>query len=133
MVGSANGRSMMASTIRFPTKSSRTSTHAMTRPKPTLTIVTPAEMVSVTRNDSIAAFEVTASQKACQPPPAACQAMAARGSSTITESHSVAAPSRSDVVGRPRRGGAARRSSGRTAWGSGVIAVVIRWPACRSW
>ena len=62
-----------------------------------LRTVTPAEMVSVTRKDSSAAFEVTASQNACQPPPTACQPIAASGSSTITESHTIATPTRNDV------------------------------------
>ena len=139
MVGSANGRSMIASTSRLPEKSSRTSTQAISRPKTMLRTVTAAEIVSVTRKDSTAACEVTASQNACQPPPAACQTMAASGSSTITESHTVATPTRSDVVrGRPEwpvsEGpvGVSALSSGRIASGSGVIAVVIRWPACRS-
>ena len=97
MVGSANGRSITASMSHFPTKSSRTSTQAVSRPNTTSTTVTTTEMVSVTRNDSTAACDVTASQNACQPPPTACQAMAASGSSTITESHNVATPTRSDT------------------------------------
>ena len=68
-----------------------------------LITVTATEMVSVTRNDSSAACEVTASQKACHPPPAACQAIAASGSSTITESHTIATPTRSDVSPVRRR------------------------------
>ena len=62
-----------------------------------LSTVTPAEIVSVTRNDSSAAFEVTASRNACQPPPTDCHAIAANGSSTITESHTTETPTRNDV------------------------------------
>ena len=54
-------------------------------------------MVSVTRKDSNAALDVTAVQKAFQPPPADCQTMAASGSRTMMESHVVATPTRSDV------------------------------------
>ena len=98
MVGRANGRSMTASTSRLPGKSSRVSTHATSRPKTTLITVTPSETVNVTRNDSSAACDVTVSQNAFQPPPAACHRIAASGSSTMTLSHSVAVPTRSDVL-----------------------------------
>ena len=62
-----------------------------------LSTVTPAEIVNVTRNDSNAAFEVTASQNASQPPPTDCHTMAASGSNTMTESHTTETPTRSDV------------------------------------
>ena len=54
--------------------------------------MTPAEIVSVTRNDSSAALEVTATQNACQPPPADCHTIAASGSSTMMLSQIDAAP-----------------------------------------
>ena len=129
MVGNANGRSMIASTSRLPTKSSRTSTQAMIRPNTMLTTVTAIEMVRVTRNDSSAACDVTASQKACHPPPAACHAIAASGSSTITESHTIATPTRSDVSPARLRA----RASATAAVGTLVIGAVIRWPSYRSW
>ncbi len=115
MVGSANGRSITESTSRLPGKSSRVSTHATNSPKTRLTSVTPAEIVSVTRNDSSAALEVIASQNACQPPPADCHRIAASGSSTMTLSQIDAAPTRSDVVPyrRPKRPGARPASPSR--------------------
>ena len=60
--------------------------------------MTPTEIVSVTLYDSSAALELTAVQNALQPPPADCHRMAASGSSTMTLSQNVAAPTRSDVV-----------------------------------
>ena len=84
IVGSANGRSMIASTSRLPGKSSRVSTQATSSPKTKLITATTTEIVSVTRNDSMAALEVMACQNACQPPPADCHTIAASGSSTMT-------------------------------------------------
>ncbi len=127
IVGSANGRSITASTSRLPGKSSRTNTQATSSPKNTLMTVTAAEMVSVTRNESSADGDVTAVTKADQPPFADCHTMAASGSSTITDSHSVATPIRSEVVPRNPRPRVA------VAWGFGSSAAVIRSPVCRSW
>ena len=100
--------------------------------------MTPAEIVSVTRNDSSAAFDVTAAQNACQPPPAACHTIAASGSSTMMLSQIDAAPTRSDVVPYrpPKRLGARppssfSASSGRVASGLGSTVAVIQSPACR--
>ncbi len=93
---------MMASTSLLPMKSSLTNSQAISRPKTRLTTVTPAEITSVTRNDSTAAFDVTDCQNASQPPPADCQTIAASGNSTITESHNVAIPTRRDVLPAPR-------------------------------
>src|SRR5215208_2339245 len=98
MVGNANGRSITESTSRLPGKSSRVSTQATSNPKTRFTSVTPAEIVSVTRKDSSAAFDVIASQNASQPPPADCHTIAASGSSTMTLSQIDAAPTRIDVV-----------------------------------
>src|SRR5271167_385918 len=136
IVGSANGRSITASTRRWPGKSSRTSTQATSVPKTTLITVTTEETVSVTRNDSSADGDVTADTNAAQPPFADCHTIAASGSSTITDNHSVATPMRSDVAprcpgGSPPVTGPA--SSGRMASGFGSIAAVIQSPACRSW
>lgn len=114
MVGNANGRSIIASTIRLPAKSSRTSTQAISKPNTRLMTVTAVEIVSVTRNDSIAACDETASQKARQPPPAACQTMAASGNSTITESHTTAIPTRTE--GGARGAGKARAELRRAAF-----------------
>jgi hypothetical protein len=135
MVGSANGRSITASTSRLPGKSSRTSTQATSIPKNTLIKVTPEEIVSVTRNDSSADGDVTADTNAAHPPLADCHTIAASGSSTITDSHSVATPIRSAVV--PRRAGGnppvtGSVSSGLTASGFGSSAAVIQSPVCRS-
>src|SRR3977135_4287539 len=122
MVGNANGRSITESTRRLPGKSSRVSTQATNSPKTRFTNVTPAEMVSVTRNESSAALEVIATQNACQPPPAPCQTIAASGSSTMTLSQIDAAPTRSDVVPYrpPRRLGA--RPPSPLPVGSGGVA-----------
>ena len=70
-------------------------------------MATPTEMVNVTLNDASAAGELTADQNASQPPPADCHRIAASGSSTMSDSHIVAAPTRSDgtsvpAVGDPR-------------------------------
>ena len=75
---------MIASTSRLPGKSSRVSTQATSSPKNRLITATANEIVSVTLNDSMAAFDVTALQNACQPPPADCHTIAASGSSTMT-------------------------------------------------
>ena len=109
MVGSANGRSITASTNRLPGKSSRVSTQATRSPKTPLMMVTPIEMLRVTFNESNAALEVTASQKACQPPLADCHTIAANGSSTIRLSQIEAAPTRTAVVPRRRAGEPDRR------------------------
>ncbi len=98
MVGSANGRSITASTNRLPRKSSRVSTQATSSPNTALTTVTPSEIVSVTLKDSSAALEVTVAQKSCQPPLADCHTIAASGSSTMTLSQIDAAPTRRLVV-----------------------------------
>src|SRR5262245_59249356 len=98
IVGSANGRSITASTNRLPTKSSRVSTHATSSPNTALTRVTPIEIVRVTRNDSNAALEVTVNQNACHPPLADCHTIAASGSRTMTLNQIDAAPTRSEVV-----------------------------------
>src|ERR1700738_429502 len=84
IVGSANGRSITASTSRLPGKSSRTRTQATSVPKRTLITVTTEEIVSVTRNDSSADGDVTADTNAAQPPLADCHTIAARGSRTHT-------------------------------------------------
>ncbi len=89
---------MIASTSRLPGNSSRVSTQATSSPKNRLITATANEIVSVTLNDSMAAFDVTAFQNACQPPPADCHTIAASGSSTMMESHVVATPTRSDVL-----------------------------------
>ena len=49
-------------------------------------------MVSVTRNDSIAAFEVTAEPERVPAAPADCHTIAASGSSTMTRQPQVADP-----------------------------------------
>src|ERR1700731_4196482 len=126
IVGSANGRSITASTRSLPGKSSRTSNQATRVPKKTLITVTTEEIVSVTRNDSSADGDVTADTNAAQPPLADCHTIAASGSSTITDSHSVATPMRREVA--PRRPGGSppvtgSLSSGRRAPGFGATAA----------
>lgn len=122
MVGSANGRSMIASTSRLPTNSSRTSTQAMSSPNTRLSTVTATARVTVTRKDSTAAREATAATKLSAPAPPACQTIAANGSSTITDSHPVAMPTRNPVPPW-RRSGRPRDTAGAGA--------LIRWPPDR--
>src|SRR4051812_28705200 len=128
---------MIASTSRLPGKSSLVSTQATSSPKTRLITATENEMVNVTLNDSMAARDVAALQNASQPPPADCHTIAASGSSTMTDSHVVATPTRSDVLPyrllkKPRDGPAPPSPvSGRVACGSS--AAVIQSPACRSW
>ena len=54
IVGSANGRSMIALTTRLPRKSSRTSTQAISVPMTALIAVTTSEMSSVNRSAATA-------------------------------------------------------------------------------
>ncbi|SKX19895.1 Uncharacterised protein [Mycobacteroides abscessus subsp. massiliense] len=59
---------------------------------------TPKETPRVTLNELTAALEVIAFQNAVHPPPADCQTIAARGSSTMMLSQIDAAPTRSEVL-----------------------------------
>src|SRR5262249_16691845 len=83
MVGSANGRSMIALTTLCPQKRSRTRIHATIVPKTALIRQTPTEMTSVSLSAAIACGSVTASQKPIRPAWPACQTSAASGSRTI--------------------------------------------------
>ena len=82
MVGSANGRSMIASTVFLPRNSSRTSTHASAVPKTALMATTISEMTSVSRRAATVCSFVIVSQNAAQPPSPAFQASAAIGRAT---------------------------------------------------
>ena len=92
IVGSANGRSMSALTTRLPGNSSRTSTHAMSVPMTALTSATTADASRVTARAASATGAVTASQKPARPSSKARAVSAARGSSTMTLSHSPTTP-----------------------------------------
>ncbi len=85
--------------------------------------MTPSEIVSVTRNDATAEFEVIDSQNACQPPPAACHRIAASGSSTMTLSHIDAAPTRSAVRPVPTAENAGRLTTVPGEFGPGGLGV----------
>ena len=92
IVGSANGRSMSAPTIRLPGNSSRTSTQAMAVPITTLITATIAETTTVTRSAASAPGAVTASQKPAQPFSNDVTVSAANGRSTMTLSQRPAIP-----------------------------------------
>ncbi len=85
IVGSANGRSMSALTIRLPGNSSRTSTHAISVPKIALISTTIAEVDEreLDRGERLGACDLR--QNAAVPPFADCASSAATGSSTSTD------------------------------------------------
>src|SRR3954468_2270508 len=92
IVGSANGRSMIAFTAPLPRKSSRTSTQAIRVPISALTNVTTRASASVSLIADIASRSLTASQKPAIPPSIDFAATAASGSSTMKLKNSMATP-----------------------------------------
>src|SRR3954468_17176243 len=92
IVGSANGRSMIAFTAPLPRKSSRTSTQAIRVPISALTNVTTRASASVNFSADIASRSVTESQKPASPPSIDFAATAASGSSTMKLKNSMATP-----------------------------------------
>ena len=84
IVGSANGRSMIALTAALPRNSSRTRTHATSVPNTALTSTTTIETTIVNSSADLASGAVTAVQKASRPPSKPRASRAASGSSTIT-------------------------------------------------
>src|SRR5580765_6815058 len=125
IVGRANGRSMRELTIPLPGKSSRTSTQAISVPMTALTTATAAETHTVTHSAARAAGSVIAATNPDRPSDIDVTVRAARGSRTMTLSHSVTSPTPSEVPGRQRR---TRRSSGGTATGAAPDAVCV-WGA----
>ena len=85
IVGSANGRSIIALTIRLPGNSSRTITHAINVPKIALISTTIAETINVSLIAATASGFETSRQKAPVPPFVDCAKSAASGSSTSTD------------------------------------------------
>ena len=85
IVGSANGRSISALTMRLPGNSSRTSTQAISVPKIALIATTIAETTSVSLIAASASGLVTSRQKAPAPPLPDFASSAATGSSTSTD------------------------------------------------
>src|SRR3954466_7780397 len=111
MVGSANGRAVIAFTALFPRKSSRTRTQAISVPVTALIATTISDTMSVSLNAATACGPLTTSQNSPSPPSNDFAATAASGSSTITLRYVIATP-------RPTTGplgsGAARgRGDGR--------------------
>ena len=134
IVGSANGRSMIALTNALPGNSSRTSTQAMSVPKTTLIRATTSETHTVIVSASIAASSVMASQKPLQPLSNDCTVIAASGSSTMTLSHSQATPiwagdTPLKVRDRPRNPPGAPAPVGVCS----VAMLTVALRSCRSW
>src|SRR3954465_9948891 len=110
IVGSANGRSMIALSARLPRNSSRTRTHAMSVPKTALITVTSSDAVSVSFSALTDWRLETVPQKCPTPPSVDFATTAARGRSTIRLSHTVVTP-RPRAPGRPAAAAARRRGS----------------------
>src|SRR5690242_9990754 len=125
IVGSANGRSMRALTMRLPGNSSRTRTQAMRVPITALTTATMAATRTVTRNEASATGAVTACQKPPTPSPSEVTVSAASGRSTSTLSQRPTRPTPSGRATPIRRreaaggGGVASASSPRGSCGRG--------------
>src|SRR5215218_9317294 len=124
MVGSAKGRSMRVSMMRFPGKSSRTSIHATRVPKTTFSRATNSEERMVRRSAAHASGVVTWSQNSPSPWSAERQTTAPRGMKTRMLRYSVASPSGSPVPKRRRAatGGAAGTTGGPP---SACVAVAL--------
>src|SRR5437870_4528550 len=112
IVGSANGRSMIAFTIPIPRKRSRTSTHAISIPVTALIATTITEMTIVSLSAANASGLETARQKPASPSSSDCAATAASGSSTMTLRYAIASP-RPRAAPSPRS--PRRRGDGRAS------------------
>src|SRR6187551_219285 len=123
IVGSANGRSMIAFTTLFPRNSSRTRTHAMTVPNTAVVSTASVEITSVSFRAATACGEETTSQNPDQPLPVDFEITAAIGSTTTTSRNVVTKPTcrgRVLVAVSPRRAvGAGRRGAPVTVLASG--------------
>src|SRR5829696_1324003 len=114
MVGSANGRSIVAFTSDFPRKSSRTRTQAISVPITASIAATTTDTPSVNFSAATAGGFEIASQKSPRPPSSDFATTAARGISTMTVSQpTVTAPAAAGPHGtwRVRRGGRRVRAS----------------------
>ena len=116
-VGSANGRSTMASTSRLKGKVYRTSTQATMRPKKTLIVAAIREAPKLRRRDASTLGAVTTSQKWLQPNPVLRMNTADRGIRTISDRYTMVYPRVSPKPG-----------STRGVWRRGVD-VVVSGPA----
>src|SRR5262245_36124019 len=128
IVGSANGRSMIAFTTDFPANSSRTRTHAMIVPNTAVVRTASVEVISVSLNAATACGEETACQKPEQPSPVDCQTTAAIGRTTTTSRKVVTKPTcreRADVPALSLRcsAGAGRRGVS--------VTVLLSWDSER--
>src|SRR3954462_2790296 len=126
IVGSANGRSMIALSARLPRNSSRTRTHAMSVPKTALITVTSSDAVSVSFSALTDWRLETVSQKCAIPPSVDFETTAASGRSTVRLSHTVVTP-RPSIPGRPAAAARRRRGSRtvRASLGSGDPCLVL--------
>src|SRR6188472_528529 len=92
IVGSANGRSMIALTRDFPANESRTSTQAMIVPKTAVVSTARVALITDSFRAATACGEETTSQKPDQPLPVDFQTTAAIGSTTTTSRNVVTKP-----------------------------------------
>ena len=111
IVGSANGRSISALTMRLPGNSSRTSTQAISVPITTLTRATMADTSTVTRSAARATGAVAASQNPLTPSSNEVTVSAASGSRTMTLSQRPRGRRRAGGRGQGRRLGSGRPAS----------------------
>src|SRR5262245_32110502 len=93
MVGSANGRSMIELTRRWPGKRSRTSTQAVIVPRTALISATTAAAPRLSFSASTAPGLVTTSQKLAAPSARDSHTSAAMGRMTTTDRNAVTKPS----------------------------------------
>ena len=101
IVGSANGRSMIALTTDLPAKESRTRTQAMIVPNTAVVSTASVDMSSVSFSAETACGDETTSQKPDQPLPVDLQTTAAIGSTTMM---SRKRRDEADLQGESRRG-----------------------------
>src|SRR4026209_2750989 len=125
IVGSANGRSMIALTRDFPANESRTSTQAMIVPKTAAPTPPRVPLIPDSFRAATACGEETTSQNPDQPSPVDLQTTAAMGSTTITSRKVVTKPAcreRADVAALSPRcsAGAGRRGVSVTVLVSGL-------------
>ncbi len=92
IVGSANGRSMIALTTDLPANESRTSTHAMIVPNTAVVSTASADIASVSLRAETASGDETTSQNPDQPRSAAFEATAAIGNTTMIRRNVVTRP-----------------------------------------
>src|SRR5829696_7555757 len=125
MVGSAKGRSISTSTMRWPGKLSRTSTHAINVPMTTLIAATPSDASTVSLIVDHASGVVTSDQNADHPSSRDRQTTAPSGISTSTLRYSVAIPNprRTPAVSTRDRG-----ATGETGETGARISLVNRDP-----